>query len=198
MGKVTEGVRRGRASSSDSQRVLAAKLDRHAGQRRRRRPAKLVNGLRRGVDDGGGRSRRPRSWLWKSLRPAGQTTRPGLGETRRGGTRTVLTARAPTPNAATRDVAPGPSPHPTSRSRPCAADQAPSDAPRQAQRAVPVTCGLIKPRICGVESDANPYGAPTDPELAAMWSEMQDLLASAPPERCREPRRASPRQMIAR
>ena len=142
MGKVTEGVRRGRASSSDSQRVLAAKLDRHAGQRRRRRPAKLVNGLRRGVDDGGGRSRRPRSWLWKSLRPAGQTTRPGLGETRRGGTRTVLTARAPTPNAATRDVAPGPSPHPTSRSRPCAADQAPSDAPRQAQRAVPVTCGV--------------------------------------------------------
>jgi len=45
---------RGRASSSDSQRVLAAKPDRHAGQRRRRRPAKLVNGLRRGVDDGGG------------------------------------------------------------------------------------------------------------------------------------------------
>jgi len=48
------------------------------------------------------RCRRPRSWLWKSLRPAGQTTRPGLGETRRGGT--VLTARAPTPNAETFDT----------------------------------------------------------------------------------------------
>ena len=37
-----------------SGRVLAAKPDRHAGQRRRRRPAKLVDGLRRDVDNGAG------------------------------------------------------------------------------------------------------------------------------------------------
>ena len=188
---------RGRASSSDSQRVLAAKPDRHAGQRRRRRPAKLVNGLRPGVDDG---EMSKTSIMVVEITPACRTDHqagPGGDPPRRNRAHGKC-ANPQTPRHLTRDIAPGPSPHPPSQSRPCRADQAPSDAPRQAQRAVPVTCGLIKPRICGVESDANPYGAPTDPELAAMWSEMQDLLASAPPERCREPRRASPRQMIAR
>jgi len=152
--------------------------------RRRRRRRRDLEDLDHGCGNHSGLQDRPSGRAWG--RPA--AAEPCSRQVR----------QPPTPRHLTRDIAPGPSPHPPSQSRPCRADQAPSDAPRQAQRAVPVTCGLIKPRICGVESDANPYGAPTDPELAAMWSEMQDLLASAPPERCREPRRASPRQMIAR
>ena len=123
---------RSRRQARSARRSATAAATGEARQRpaTRRRRRRDVEDLDHGCGNHSGLQDRPPGRAWG--RPAAAEPEPCSRQER----------QPPTPRHLTRDIAPGPSPHPTSRSRPCAADQAPSDAPRQAQRAVPVTCGV--------------------------------------------------------